>query len=180
MQTCTPVCDAIKTRHFWLAKLNNLDQACSPNLPPYIDPYSLSYSELRDVVVRAERTYYRLAKSPSGTAEYKIVKTINLEHPNDMEIENRRASLVELVPGSRFLFILYRGSRNPRGHYCELCLLDLDSGNKVIWSSDLSEAAGRIWDTFPVESAMLGCELHPNLSLTVAFTLGNPFATHQQ
>ncbi|KAL5504770.1 hypothetical protein ACEPAH_7433 [Sanghuangporus vaninii] len=64
-RTCQFLRSIISSRHFWLKRLQRLDQTHAPDLPPHVSVSSLGYRDLRDLVVRARRRVLNLTSSSS-------------------------------------------------------------------------------------------------------------------
>ena len=166
----------VSTRHFWLSKLNGLDQVRAPNLPRRVGPLALSYSELRDIVVKAECAYNLLMKSLSLTqrAEYRLVKTLPLDNTGVVGFvrgPRHCVPLVRIVPGGRYLFLLHLSHSGIQFIRAELQLVDLKNGNKLIWSLDFMAVANSLGGA-PLNHE-LGVEMYADLSMAVAFAMGS-------
>lgn len=113
------------TRHLWLVQLQNLDQAYAPDLPPHIKVDTLSYHDLRTLVVNAVRSYESLSR---GMAHYV-----------------QRASVVPGIQGYRFGEIL-TPKLSPGGQYLfiqwtenTLQIFDLYDNDACVWTYDKPE-----------------------------------------
>ncbi|KAL5532090.1 hypothetical protein ACEPAF_5654 [Sanghuangporus sanghuang] len=72
-RTCQFLRSIISSRHFWLKRLQCLDQAHAPDLPPHVSVSSLGYRDLRDLVVRARRRVLNRTSSSSLRISREII-----------------------------------------------------------------------------------------------------------
>lgn len=109
--------DVVSTRHLWLTKLRSLDLTCVPDFPPHTKVESLSYFELREIVVNAARLYSRRVKN---SLKYEIKHTVTLDSPtpgialstvNRDILRDSFGGCVRLSPGSRYLFTFIMSCR---------------------------------------------------------------------
>lgn len=71
-KTCTLLRDVASNRHFWLNRLYELDQAHAPNLPPHLLLESLTWEEIRELVIKAYRRAENTGEVPKVTREVVI------------------------------------------------------------------------------------------------------------
>ena len=106
MQTCRSLRDAIVCRHFWLKRLQLLDQEHAPDLPPHVNVDSLTYHELRDLVVRARRRVLNCTGSSPLRVSREMVIPISQENVNNILGQTLGwGADTLLVPGGRYFLL---------------------------------------------------------------------------
>ncbi|KAL5529726.1 hypothetical protein ACEPAG_5711 [Sanghuangporus baumii] len=163
-RTCKHIHDAIATRHLWLSKLYELGQFCAPNLPSYVDPNTLTCAELRDVVVKAERSCYLITESSSPTLEYKCVKSVVVDRPEESlhELAYRHHNM-KLTPDGRYLFMAYLSPSS------EVRLFDLEDGGRRIWTSNVTAIHPNLQESRCMISHAF--EQHTDSSMTIVLSM---------
>ncbi|EJD04427.1 uncharacterized protein FOMMEDRAFT_167616 [Fomitiporia mediterranea MF3/22] len=138
-RTCRRLYNVISARHVWLTLLEDLDQVCSPDLPPHTDITSYSDFQVRKLVVDAVRIHEHCAK---GTAQYYRAAMIAPKNPGSGELDTFASTYwqrnVKLAPGGRYLFVKWSMD--------VVQLYDLQRNNKLVWSYRLEQ--GRAFRVF--------------------------------
>ncbi|KAL5532614.1 hypothetical protein ACEPAF_4388 [Sanghuangporus sanghuang] len=163
VQTCKHIHDVIATRHLWLSKLYEVDQFCAPNLPSHVDPSTLTCTELRDAVVKAERSYHLITEGSSPILGYKCIKTISVDRPKENLHElSYRHHNIKLTPDGRYLFMAYLFPS-------ELRLLDLEDGGRRIWTSNVAAIHPSLRESRCMISHAF--ERHADSSMTIVLSI---------
>ncbi|KAL5511127.1 hypothetical protein ACEPAH_4342 [Sanghuangporus vaninii] len=166
-RTCKHIHGVIATRHLWLSKLYDLDQYCAPNLPSHVDPNTLTCTELRDAVVKAERSYHLITEDSSPFLGYRCVKTISVGRPeqNLHELSYRHHN-IKLTTDGRYLFMTYLFPS-------ELRLFDLEDGGRQIWTSNVAAIHPSLRESRCMISYAF--EQHADSSMTIVLSISqNP------
>lgn len=104
-KTCRFFRDVSKERHLWLTLAMSLDYDHAPNLAPHESLDSLSTNHLREMVIRAARSYANW-NSPDG-AKASRTDCFNVHH--------RKSFFKKLLPGGRY-YAFQTSTQKPRFH----------------------------------------------------------------
>ena len=116
-----------------MSKLKELGPHCAPDLPEHIDLNTLSYAKVREIAVRALRSYCLMTRGPTPTANYSLIRSIAAPlQRNTSDIDSPFVRHARLSPGGRYLLCQVSSVR-----YNELRLLDLENEDICVWSFDI-------------------------------------------
>ena len=104
-------------------------------MPPHIDINALTTLQIRELVVQAFRPYFKMMRGCYPKTDYTLTRTIKPSHPGDRK---DKVISARLTPGGHFLFVKVASRDYDKG----LCLYDLESADRCIWSVNPKELTG--------------------------------------